>query len=413
VGLSTAAIVTIGSELTQGLRIDTNTSEIARALTPRGFDVHETVSVGDDVTLLTMQIARLVRAHRLVITTGGLGPTHDDITRSAAAAALNLELEVDDRLVAWLKPVMARHKDPEAAAQVLVQAEVLHGARVIDASTGTAPGLVVDTPAGALALLPGPPSEMRPMLSEVLSAYPLVYAPPRELGVVGLTESDAQMSVQRALGLREGIGFTILARPGDVRVLLTDQGAGAAELDSAVADVAKALDERCYSDRGHSLAQTIIEEAARRGLTIGLAESCTGGMVAAALTDTAGASSVLMGSAVTYSNEAKTRLLGVAPALIAEFGAVSEQCVAAMAEGALRAFGADIAVSVSGIAGPDGGSAEKPVGTVWFGIRGPGGDSVIHRCFPGGSREAVRLRATSFALDLLRRQVFGLSVNPA
>jgi len=410
---STAAIITIGSELTLGLRVDTNTSEIARQLAPRGFDVVETLSVGDDPALLAQQIARLVSVHSLVITTGGLGPTHDDVTREAASEALGIPLRVDERLVEWLQPVLARHTDPDAAAQVLVQAEVLEGAEVIDATTGTAPGLVVKTPSGVLALLPGPPSEMRPMLTVLLDRYPLVYAPPAELGVAGMTESDVQVRVQRALSGREGIGFTILARPGDVRVLLTDRGAGAHELEAAVAAAAQVLGERCYSTRGLTMAQEIVDAATRRGLTVSLGESCTGGMVAAALTDVAGASAVLLGSVVTYSNEAKTGLLGVPAGLLAQYGAVSEECVKAMAEGAARAFGSDIAVAVSGIAGPGGGTPEKPVGTVWFGVAGPGGVFAVHRAFPATSREAVRARATSVALDLIRGQVGETSVTPA
>lgn len=408
----TAAIITIGSELTQGIRIDTNTSEIARALTPRGFQVLETVSVGDDVAVLASQIARLTQEHELVIATGGLGPTHDDVTREAAAAGLSIELDVDERLVERLRPVIARHSDPDAAAQVLLQAQVLRGSRVIDATTGTAPGLVVDTAAGALALLPGPPGEMRPMLAELLAGYPLTHAEPRELGVVGMTESDAQVTVQRALGERPGIGFTVLARPGDVRVLLSDQGVGAGPLEDAVAGVSSALGERCYSTRGHSLAHEIVEEAAHRGLTVGLAESCTGGMIAAALTDVPGSSQVLHGSAVTYSNEVKSELLGVSTGLLEQFGAVSEECVVAMARGARRVFSADVVVAVSGIAGPDGGSPDKPVGTVWFAVSGPGGDASVVRHFPATGRDAVRARATSLGLDLVRRQVFGLLVTP-
>jgi PncC family amidohydrolase len=147
-------------------------------------------------------------------------------------------------------------------------------------------------------------------------------------------------------------------------------------------------------------------------MTIALAESCTGGMIAAALTDVVGASAVVLGSAVTYSNESKVALLDVPAGLLAQFGAVSEECVIAMAEGAQRAFSADICVSVSGIAGPGGGAVDKPVGTVWFAVRGPAGTTAVMRRFPGASREAVRARATAFGLDLLRRQVFGLAVTP-
>lgn len=408
----TAAIVTVGSELTDGLRIDTNTSEIARALRERGFAVAECVSVGDDPRLLAGLLARLTGEYGLVVTTGGLGPTHDDITREAASAALGLPLVVDERLVAWLEPMAARHTDPEAARQVLVQAEVFEAAEIIDATTGTAPGLVVATRGGLLALLPGPPLEMRPMLTELMERYPRAGAEPVEIGVVGMSESDAQHAVSRVLARHDGISFTILAKPGDVRVILGDAGAGEGGLAAAVDEVVGMFGERCYGHEGLSLPAAIVREAASRGLTIGLAESCTGGMVAAALTDVAGASEALLGGVVSYSNESKIDLLGVPAEVVEADGAVSERCVEAMAAGARRVFGADVAVAVSGIAGPGGAAPGKPVGTVWFAVSGPAGDATLLRTFPSTSRESIRVRATSVALDLLRRQVFGLTVTP-
>jgi len=408
----TAAVVTIGSELTNGLRVDTNTSEIARALAPRGFRVMEAVSIGDDPDLLARELARLCRDRDLVITTGGLGPTHDDITRHAAATALGLELAIDERLVGLLRPAQARHSDPQAAEQVLVQAEVFPGAEVIDFTSGTAPGLVVPTGEGLLCLLPGPPSEMRPMLEAVLERFPLSAAEPYELGVVGLTESDAQVIVQRSLVGRDGIGFTILARPGDVRVILLDDGAGAEVLGTAAADAAAALGDHCYATDGSNLAETVVRTGVARGLTVALAESCTGGMVAAALTDVPGSSEMFAGSIVSYSNEAKMALLGVDPGLLTRFGAVSAETVAAMASGAGLAFEtADITVAISGIAGPRGGTPGKPVGTVWFAVSEPGkAVATFTRSYPRSGREAVRARATSTALDCLRRSMLGMQL---
>lgn len=411
----TAAIVTIGSELTMGLRLDTNTAEIARALTPFGFTVMETVSVADSVQLLASELTRLVSQRDLVITTGGLGPTHDDITREAAAHALGVTLEVDSRLVEWLGPIQKRHRDPLAAQQVLEQAKVIPGARVIDATTGTAPGQIAQTPRGRLALLPGPPSEMRPMLADVLADYEVVRGYTRELGVVGMPESDVQVLVQRAMGDTSGIGFTVLAKPGDVRVLLSDEGAGEATLDEVASDVIVALDDNCYSTDGSSLAATVVALARLQGVTLTCAESCTGGMVSAALTDVPGASLVFAGGVVSYSNRAKSDLLAVDPGTLIEHGAVSSPTVRAMAAGALNAFeDAHLAVSISGVAGPDGGTADKPVGTVWFGVA-----SSTHvlaqadhhefvRSLGSGSRDAIRARATSIALDCMRRALLGL-----
>lgn len=398
----TAAIVTVGSELVEGLRLDTNTAEIARALAPRGFRVTEAVSVGDDIGAVGATIARCAAACDLVITTGGLGPTHDDVTREAAAAALGLPLVRDERVVDLLRPFVKRHAEQAAQDQLLRQADVLEGAQVIDPTTGTAPGLVITTDSTTVALLPGPPSEMRPMLTSLLQRHPMTNAEVVELGVVGLTESDAQVRAQAALRERPGVGFTVLASPGDVRILLLDQGAGQHGLTAAREAVAAALGEHCYSRTGESLAEATVNALASSRRRLAVAESCTGGMVASALTDIAGSSAVFLGGVVAYANEVKISLLDVPAGLLAQYGAVSEECARAMAEGALLRFGADIAIATTGIAGPSGGTPDKPVGTVWFGVADSHGSSAFMRSIPG-SRAAVRARATATALDIARR----------
>ncbi len=405
---ATAAIVTVGSELVEGLRVDTNTAEIARALAPRGLRVSEAVSVGDDPALLSRLLARLTADHDLVVTTGGLGPTHDDITRQAAATALGVSLTRDPRLEDLLAPFVARHRDPVAAGSILVQAEVLDGAKVIDPTTGTAPGQIVATPAGFLVLLPGPPSEMRPMLEQALARYALIRAEPIELGVVGLSESDAQVTAQGALAAYPGVELTVLAKPGDVRVILLDDGAGPERLTAAADAVTDALGESCYATDGATLAEAVIACARATGATIATAESCTGGLVAASLTDVAGSSDAFCGGVVSYANQAKIDLLDVPAGLLAQFGAVSEETARAMAQGARERLGADIAVSVTGIAGPSGGTVAKPVGLVWFAIATSGGTTAVQRRFgERSSRASIRARATSTALDLLRLALKG------
>lgn len=403
--MRSAALVTVGSELTEGLRVDTNTAVIARALAPRGYRVTEAVSVPDDVGLLAAQLSRLCAVHPLVITTGGLGPTHDDVTREAAARALGLSLVRDERLVELLQSAVRRHSDREAGAQVLVQADVLEGARVIDATTGTAPGLVVATDTGELVLLPGPPSEMRPMLQDVIDRLPRVWADHHELGVVGMSESDVQVQASRALAGFDAVGFTVLAKPGDVRVLLLDHGCGAGVLEEAAGAVSVLLGDAVYSTTGASLQSVVIERAIAGGARIAVAESCTGGMVAASLTEVAGSSAAFRGGLVAYDNDVKARVLGVDSGLLQTYGAVSEQCARAMAQRARGLFGADVAVAVTGIAGPGGGSPGKPVGTVWFALSDPVGIEAQMRSFPPTGRDHVRARACSVALDLLRRAV--------
>jgi len=397
-----AAIVTVGSELVDGLRVDTNTAEVARALGRFGFSVHEAISVGDSEQVLADVLRRLTASYALVVTTGGLGPTHDDITRDAACAALGRPMQTDPTIVKALQPAIARHSEPRSAADMLTQALVLEGAEVVVPTTGTAPGQVISTPAGQLILLPGPPSEMRPMLARVLVRFTATVAEPRELGVTGTAESDVQHAAQRALSAFDGIVLTVLSKPGDVRVIMIDDGAGERTLGLAAVAVAAGLGDACYSIDGSTLAQALVSAVGTRGLTLATAESCTGGMVAAAITDVAGASAVFLGGVVSYANEVKQSALRVNSATLDEFGAVSAQVATEMAEGARSALGADLAVSTTGIAGPDGGSADKPVGLVWFAVAGPNGTVTTERRFFGGSRESVRARATATALNLLR-----------
>lgn len=410
-GRPTAAILTIGSELLAGLRIDTNTAEIARGLAVAGYEVSEAISVGDDETLVAAAIARLCAVHPLVVCTGGLGPTHDDVTRRAAADALGLSLSRDERLMALLEAVAARHATPRAAEQVFTQAEVLDRAQVLDATTGTAPGQIVPTGLGVLALLPGPPSEMAPMLAQVIGRCRVGESHTADLGVVGMSESDAQVAVQAALSEYPSIAFTVLARPGDVRVILTEPSGEKRRLECAVDAVAAALGDNCYSLAGESLAQQVVAAAINAGAWVATAESCTGGLVAAALTEIPGSSDAFVGGVVSYGNQVKIDVLDVPPGLLAQYGAVSEECARAMAEGVAARLGATISVAVTGIAGPGGGSDDKPVGTVWFGVCEGSLSTAVSRHFKGGDRASVRSRATAVALDLVRRSLLGLPLS--
>jgi len=398
----TAAVVTVGTELVSGLLVDTNTAEVALALARGGIRVLEAVSVADDRGILANTLRRLVVDVDLVVVTGGLGPTHDDVTREAAADALGLRLVRDEAIVAILERSAWRHNDPRANDQVFAQADVLEGARVLPAVKGTAPGQVVPTKRGELVLLPGPPRELRPLLDQLAGEWGAGATPPVVLRCTGVSESDVQITTQDTMAGRAGVDLTVLAAPGDVRVILFDRGIGAAGLCGLGDEVAAAIGSPCYSRDGASLAESVVGLARERGVTLATAESCTGGLVGAALTSVPGASDVFRGSVVAYANEAKAGLLDVPPGMLAQFGAVSQEVARAMAEGALAALGATLAVSVTGIAGPGGGSDDKPVGTVWFGTADASGSSAELRHFPG-DREVVRTRATAVALDLLRR----------
>ncbi len=322
-------------------------------------------------------------------------------------AALGRALVRDDRIAAGLGASAARHTDERARANVLTQADVLEGARVIPAVTGTAPGQRVPTERGELVLLPGPPREMRPMLETLAAGWGTGMAPPAVLRCHGLPESDLQLAAQDVLAGRDDVELTVLARPGDVSVVLFDRGAGAARLSRVAARVAARIGDACYSTDGSTLPQVVLALARERHLTLATAESCTGGLVGAALTAVAGASESYVGGVVSYADSVKTGVLGVDRRLLDEVGAVSREVAEAMANGCVRASGADLAVAVTGIAGPGGGTADKPVGTVWFAVAGPRGSVTLLRHLPG-DRETVRTGAVMTALDLLRRTLRAL-----
>jgi nicotinamide-nucleotide amidase len=357
--------------------------------------------------LLAATLRRLVAAYDMVVVTGGLGPTHDDVTREAAALALGLSLVRDAGIEEGLVQWAARQTDARASEQVFAQADVLDGARVLPARKGTAPGQIVPTPRGSLVLLPGPPREMRPLLAELSAEWGRGATPPAILRCAAISESDAQVAAQDVLGGRADIDLTVLAEPSDVRVVLFDRGIGSAGLTAVARDVAARLGSFCYSTDGSTLAETVLAVARDLGETVGSAESCTGGLIASALTGVAGASDVFAGSIVAYSNQVKSDLLGVPAGMLARHGAVSERVARSMAEGARVALGVSRAVAVTGIAGPGGGTDVKPVGTVWFAVASSSGSHAQARHFPG-DRDIVRARSTVVGLDLLRRSLLGL-----
>lgn len=402
--LRTAAVVTIGTELVEGLRIDTNTSDVSRALAPFGYRVSEAVSVGDDVASVSATLVRLAAVHPLVVVTGGLGPTHDDVTREALAAAFGRRLVQDAGMASFLSEFARNVAHTRDRTDFFEQALVVEGAEVLYPVTGTAPGQVIAGPVGDIVALPGPPREMKPLLDLYLGRYSDARAHTRDLGVTGLSESEVCDLVVPVLAGRTDIGFTVLARPGDVHVVLTDLGAGEPALDEVARAAAVALGERCYASDGRSLPRVVVDLARALRLTVGAVESCTGGLVASALTSVPGSSQAFLGGMVTYSNDLKVTLADVCVDTLAEHGAVSHETAFEMAEGGRRTLGVDVAVSVTGIAGPEGGSDDKPVGTVWFGLS-VDGDTVTHlRRFPG-SREVVRERSVAFALDLVRLEL--------
>jgi nicotinamide-nucleotide amidase len=398
----TAAVLTVGTELTTGMVADTNASEIAAALTAASLEVVRTTSVPDDVGAVSAAIDSLSTDAALLVVTGGLGPTDDDLTREGASHALGLALVRDDDVAHRLEALLGVHREEEARRRLMRQAEVLETATILPAERGSAPGMVAPTERGALVLLPGPPHEMRPLLARVVAEVEIPGPAPRVLSCAGITESDALAGANRALRPHAEIRLTMLAAPGEVRVVLfADPGSDEA-LEAAAADVATELGDACYATDGSSLAEVVLRLAGDRQARLGLAESCTGGLVAAELTAVPGASLVFAGGVVAYEDTVKRDVLGVDEALLVDHGAVSAAVALEMARGALEVTGATHALAITGVAGPGGGGPEKPVGTVWFAVAGESGESTLDRRIPG-DRGLVRTRATSIGLHLLFR----------
>jgi len=404
-----ATILTIGTEITSGVRLDTNTRSIAQMLSASGYRVTETFSVADLHDRVTRMLDHLCKDYDLVVTTGGLGPTHDDLTLAAAADVFGLTLARNSALYERLCPVADAQLEPVAAEQVLRQAVVPVGAKVLMPTIGTAPGLIIPIPKynSTLALLPGPPAEMLAMLHEFIggSSGEGNY---RVARCVGISESDAQILAQKTLSRFPGIDLTILASPGDVRLMLINQTGTPGVLDKAIMAISEAFGTRCYSTNNKSLPEAVVDCAREAKLRIATAESCTGGSISSAITSVPGASEVFIGGVVAYDDSVKSGVLKVDRKLLAEHGAVSTEVAQAMAKGALALLGADVSIAVSGIAGPGGGTPDKPVGLVVFAIAISTNGSLKTTAFINkipGDRERIRERSTVFAMDLLRRTI--------
>lgn len=409
-----AAVLAVGSELLELGRADTNSPYIAARLEREGFEVPFTSVVSDEWPELTAAIRHALDRVDLVICTGGLGPTDDDRTRDAAAAVLGLAMHEDHGVIAQIA-ARFRARGLEMPISNRRQAQVPEGASLIANPRGTAPGLWIPQPAKAMALLPGPPREMQPMLEALIERHvaprwgTLAHAH-RTVIVAGRSESWVDERVQPIYlpwrGRRPEVRTTVLANLGTVELHVSAAGSDVAALapclDSAVNALVAALGDDVVSTNGSGLCEAIGELLVAQDWRLGIAESCTGGLIASRLTDVPGSSAYVERGVVVYSNAAKVSLLGVPPALIEAHGAVSEPVALAMAEGMRGRHGVDVAVAVTGIAGPGGGTAEKPVGTVWIAIAGPAGSTTRLGQF-SGDRVMIKALAATTALDRLCR----------
>jgi nicotinamide-nucleotide amidase len=408
-----AELVAVGSELLGPLRSDTNTLWLTERLLDAGVEVAVRDTVGDDPDLLVSVLRTALGRADLVITTGGLGPTADDLTREAAAAALGRRLVRDPAIVEALRARFAgfgREMPPVNEKQ----GDIIEGAMALDNPRGTAPGQRIEHAGRLLVLLPGPPAEMKPLferhvLPGLRAAGRVIRR--RVLKIAAMPESEVDEIVAPVYSAVENPRTTILGAPGQIELHLVGEGASEEEaearIDSLAAGLRERLPGRVFSDDGRELPAVVGDLLLERGLTLALAESCTGGLLSARLTAVSGASGFLDRALVTYSNRAKTDELGVEAVLIDRFGAVSAEVAARMAAGVRRTAGADVAIGITGIAGPDGGTTQKPVGLVYIALDGAAGTRVHRALFPGG-RERVRFQATQVALEMIRRGLLGL-----
>jgi nicotinamide-nucleotide amidase len=405
----TAALLITGSELLLGLVADRNTSFLAQTLDRLGLDLQRVLVVGDGEDEMVEGLETLQR-HDVLITSGGLGPTHDDRTVSAIARASGRELVLDEPLRDTIQEIMAtfaRRRGIEPTGYmdgVEKQSLVPRGAHIID-PIGTAPGLIVPWDATTVLVLPGPPSELAQMwpLLEQHPAAAVLHAGERLerslLRIYGVGESLVATAFEEAGGDAEGTTTTICARRSEVEVLVRAPERARAARERLADGLRARLAEGLFSEDERPLEQLVLDAARARGVTMATAESCTAGLVAARLTEIAGSSEVVVGGIVAYANEVKQGLLGVSSEILEQYGAVSPECAEAMARGALAATGAGFAISTTGIAGPGGGTPEKPVGLVYIHCASSLGDDARRLMLPG-DRAAIRDSTTTAALHL-------------
>ncbi len=404
----TAAVLSIGTELTRGELVNTNATWLSEQLIALGFTVGEHLTVADEEESLVRAIQELLGRHEVVIATGGLGPTDDDLTAVTAAQALREEVVRDDQALAELRRAYENRGLPFTEGRMKM-ADRPKSASVIPNPTGTAPGFCVEQSGKVAFFLPGVPREMKRMFDETvvpaISARSERSANQVHVRVFGMGEASI---ADRIRDLHERPDVTIAYRVEfpEVELKILATNGSPAECESRARDVAREIKNRlgqaAYGEREDSFPAIVGEQLRSAGLTLAVAESCTGGMVGSMLTEAPGASDYFLASLVTYSNAAKTSLLNVSTDTLRGFGAVSAETAGAMAKGAKRSAGSDIAVAITGIAGPGGGTEAKPVGTVWFGLaKGDELYTVRHQL--RGGRERIRLHAAYIALDLVRQ----------
>jgi nicotinamide-nucleotide amidase len=410
-----AEVIAVGSELLGSTRVDTNSLYISERLSAIGIELRSKTVVGDNLALIADLCRQALTRVDLVVMSGGLGPTDDDLTREAIAAVVGRPLREHAEIVENIAARFARRglKMPDVNRR---QGQVIQGAVVLANPNGTAPGQYVEHGDRVIVLLPGPPRELQPMLNTLCegplgarAATDRVYR--TSLFIAGRTESHVEEAAQPLYSSwrnePEPIETTILATPGQIELhlsLRSGDGASAEQrLREASDALIAALGQDVFSIDGRSMEELVGSILRERRLTIAAGESCTGGLLMSRLTDIAGSSDYVAGGLVLYSNALKTNVGLVPPELIETHGAVSEPVAVAMAEGVRERTGADVCVGITGIAGPGGGTPQKPVGTVAIAVLVPGAPPRVRTVWAYGGRTQVKFNATQAALDMVRR----------
>jgi len=411
-----AEIIAIGSELLTPFRQDTNSLYLTEKLNQLGVEVIFKTIVGDSREHLTQAASLAVARAEIVIFMGGLGPTEDDLTREAVAGALGLELHRDPAIVTSLEQRFAA-RGWKMAANNIKQADVITGAMVLPNANGSAPGQWMsgkyEGRERIIILLPGPPHELKALFEEQCVArlqakLPSQFIATRELKITGLGESLCDARVAPIYKLYTDVQTTILAGAGEIQLHLRTRAASLEAAQARVDQLAEKIEEELadsvFSDNGDSMEQIVGYYLQMRNATLAVAESCTGGLLSERITSVSGSSRYFLGGAVVYSNQLKTAFADVPAKLIEKHGAVSREVAAALAEGIRRSSGATLGLGITGVAGPTGGTAAKPVGLVFHALASDGGTEVVERTF-AGDRKRIRRFASQQALDMVRRKL--------
>ncbi len=407
-------IISVGTELLLGQIVNTNARVISQMLQELGMNVYYTTVVGDNPERLKAALKIAAERADGIITTGGLGPTGDDLTKETIADYCGLPCEMHPESHRRLLDRFLRQGKPMPENN-LKQVLMPKGCLVLENDHGTAPGAIVEHGKNIFIMLPGPPKEMEAMLRQKVQPYLEQKADgviqSRSLRVFGVGESAVEERLQKLMKEQTNPTIAPYAKVGEVELRLTAKAENAAAAEELLkpmeAKVREILGDTIYGvGEDNSLQKTVVDLLRERGKTVATAESCTGGLVAKKLTEVPGASSCFHGGFVTYSNEKKEVLLGVDPDVLAEFGAVSAQTALEMSRGARERGGADIGVGITGIAGPDGGTAEKPVGLVYISLCAKDFHEV-YRLQLAGDREMIRERTGLYVLDMIRRYLLG------